>query len=64
MGMCLGRGLRAGMCISILAGGKTPYVLRKRKDGRYTFCGECYIHGAMKGELCPGAEQAIDIWVV
>ncbi len=41
----------------LLEGGAVPYVLRRHKGGdgeetsRFTFCGECYVHGIMKGEL-------------
>ena len=37
--------------VFLLAGGSTPYVLRKRETpGTYTFVGECYTHGIMGGE--------------
>ncbi|KAK4098470.1 hypothetical protein N658DRAFT_476979 [Parathielavia hyrcaniae] len=39
----------------LLEGGAVPYVLRRdkeSKDGaRFVFCGECYVHGVMDGEL-------------
>ena len=41
-----------GDLIVLLAGGCTPYVLRKRgpKVDEYRFVGECYIHGLMNAE--------------
>ncbi|KIW08198.1 uncharacterized protein PV09_01128 [Verruconis gallopava] len=55
--------LRRGMLIWVLGGGRTPYVLRKRKNQSYTFLGECYIHGAMEGQLVPRNETARKIWI-
>jgi hypothetical protein len=35
--------------VAILLGGKTPYILRPNKDN-FTFVGDTYVHGLMKGE--------------
>jgi hypothetical protein len=29
---------------------RQPFAWRKKDDGRYTFVGEYYVHGRMKGE--------------
>ncbi|KAK3934439.1 heterokaryon incompatibility protein-domain-containing protein [Diplogelasinospora grovesii] len=44
---------REGDEVWILERGAVPYVLRQLpgEEGRYVFMGECYIHGAMGGEL-------------
>jgi hypothetical protein len=43
------------MCIGdevcILKGGRVPYILRHAEDGYYNLIGECYVAGAMNGEL-------------
>jgi hypothetical protein len=41
---------RAGDEIVLFPGGHTPFVLRKRENGRYRMVGECFIHGIMSGE--------------
>ncbi|KAI0198683.1 heterokaryon incompatibility protein-domain-containing protein [Astrocystis sublimbata] len=41
---------RRGDLLVIIHGGKTPYIIRKRKDGHFRFVGECYAHGFMHGE--------------
>ena len=45
----------------LLEGGTVPYVLRRTlvEDGseRFVFCGECYLQGAMHGELVEGDVQ-------
>jgi hypothetical protein len=38
-----------GDVIVILDGGDTPFVIRKREEN-WELLGECYVHGAMKGE--------------
>ena len=37
----------------LLAGGKTPYILRPKSTGRYQYIGDAYIQGVMLGELWP-----------
>ena len=41
--------------LALLLGGDMPYALRRTNSDResnvYTFIGECYVHGAMDGEL-------------
>ncbi|KAG7284372.1 hypothetical protein NEMBOFW57_010745 [Staphylotrichum longicolle] len=54
----------------LLEGGAVPYVLRPQKmeDGqeRFMFCGECYVHGAMNGELVRqgGLEDRMQVVVI
>ena len=56
----------------LLEGGAVPYVLRRYRgeDGEetsgYTFCGECYVHGIMDGELVGegGGERALQEVVI
>lgn len=36
--------------VCILAGAKTPVVLRRLDNGHYQFLGEAYVHGIMHGE--------------
>ncbi|KAH3976005.1 hypothetical protein HBH70_046690 [Parastagonospora nodorum] len=43
--------LRLGDEACILRGGKVPYLLREAKEDDYNLVGECYISGAMHGEL-------------
>ncbi|KAK3358843.1 heterokaryon incompatibility protein-domain-containing protein [Lasiosphaeria hispida] len=57
----LGQGpksLREGDEAWILAGGRTPYILRPRQDGRYDLLGEAYVHGAMHGAAVEGVSDA------
>lgn len=42
---------RLGDLIVVIAGGHNAHVLRQRAEaGRYTYIGECYVHGIMDGE--------------
>jgi hypothetical protein len=41
---------RVGDLVVVLATGRVPYVLRPIEGDRYTFVGECYVHGIMDGE--------------
>jgi hypothetical protein len=45
----LGVAMRPGDEIWILFGGRVLYILRPVED-HYTFIGECYVHGYMRGE--------------
>ncbi|CVL07323.1 related to heterokaryon incompatibility protein (het-6OR allele) [Fusarium mangiferae] len=36
--------------VVIIAGGRTPYILRQMSDNQFTFVGEAYVHGIMLGE--------------
>lgn len=40
--------------IVLLAGGRTPYVVREKRNSTWTFIGVCYIHGVMNGEAWDG----------
>jgi hypothetical protein len=50
-------GTMAGDEILLLFGGKTPYVVRKRPSGGYTFLGACYLLGVLSGEALDGLPQ-------
>jgi hypothetical protein len=43
--------IRVGDEACILEGGKVPYILREADNGHCSLVGECYISGAMHGEL-------------
>ncbi|KAH4333998.1 hypothetical protein HBI82_084510 [Parastagonospora nodorum] len=43
--------LRVGDEACVLKGGKVPYILREVTDGHHNLIGECYVSGAMHGEL-------------
>jgi len=49
IGLCP-RETRLNDLLVILDGGKTPYVLRRTRGGRYRFIGECYAHELMEGQ--------------
>jgi hypothetical protein len=42
--------IEVGDILVILYGGQTPYVLRPRDDGCFTFIGEAYTYGYMDGK--------------
>jgi hypothetical protein len=44
------KNMAIGDCLVLLMGGKVPFVLRPRGDV-FELVGECYVHGAMQGEL-------------
>lgn len=39
-----------GDVICIILGSEVPFLLRLGDNGRYTFAGECYVHGFTDGE--------------
>jgi hypothetical protein len=41
--------LEPGDFVSVLLGGKVPFIIRQVKD-KYRLVGECYLHGIMLGE--------------
>jgi hypothetical protein len=43
-------------CVVLLAGGRTPYILRPIGVNEFLFLGEAYIHGMMFGESLRGQE--------
>ncbi|KAE8454201.1 hypothetical protein EG329_005126 [Mollisiaceae sp. DMI_Dod_QoI] len=49
----------AGDCISVLAGGYLPFVLRPMGD-YYRLVGPCYVHGIMNGETWPEDENDLE----
>ncbi|ENH68076.1 Heterokaryon incompatibility protein 6, OR allele [Fusarium oxysporum f. sp. cubense race 1] len=44
-------------CVVLLAGGRTPYILRPIGVNEFMFIGEAYIHGMMFGESLRGQER-------
>ncbi|KAH6991940.1 heterokaryon incompatibility protein-domain-containing protein [Fusarium venenatum] len=41
-------------CVVLLAGGRTPYILRPIGENQFMFIGEAYVHGMMFGETLEG----------
>lgn len=54
--------IREGDIICLMMGGDVPLVLRAdpQDEGRYTFVGECYLHGFMDGEGLVEARSEAD----
>ncbi|KAL8732804.1 MAG: hypothetical protein Q9181_003819 [Wetmoreana brouardii] len=53
---------KPGDRICWLMGGEVPILLRADiTDGKYTLIGECYIHGAMDGEVLVEARRLADL---
>ena len=50
--------------IVIAHGCRTPIIVRKRDDSRYTFLGACYLEDAMFGEACTWAEENADEFIL
>ena len=57
---CITTGGRLGMVpetanfadeVFVFSGGRVPFLLRPRTDGRYTLLGQCYIDNCMDGQL-------------
>lgn len=42
--------VKVGDSLSILLGGRVPYILRRKGENVYNLVGESYVHGLMKGE--------------
>ncbi|KAK5744570.1 hypothetical protein LTR17_001965 [Elasticomyces elasticus] len=49
--------IRIGDQVWILAGGKVPFILRPKVNGRFELVGEAYVHGIMHGEAVRGREK-------
>jgi len=49
MGLCPSIS-RSGDLVVILFGGRTPYILRRGRNGLFRFIGECYVYGLMNAE--------------
>ncbi|KAF2134079.1 hypothetical protein P153DRAFT_363080 [Dothidotthia symphoricarpi CBS 119687] len=47
----------SGDLVVVLHGGRVPYVLRPIGNDYYTFVGDAYIHGMMKGEIFQAIED-------
>ncbi|KAL1838938.1 hypothetical protein VTK73DRAFT_4195 [Phialemonium thermophilum] len=61
------RSTKAGDSVVLLRGGRTAYVLRKggkKRPGIYTFLGEAYVHGLMRGEGVRGGSDLEDFEIV
>ena len=39
-----------GYYVAVLEGARTPFLLKKKKNGCYALIGEAYVHGLMRGE--------------
>jgi hypothetical protein len=48
-----------GDVICIVLGSEVPFLLRPADGGRYTFVGECYVHGCMDGEAFDGLRERV-----
>jgi hypothetical protein len=44
-------GAQVGDEVWILKGGRTPFLLRRHRDGNYQLVGEAFVHGIMFGEI-------------
>ena len=51
-------GAQTGDRVCVFLGGEVPFVLRK-KDDRYKFIGESYVHGIMDEEVMVQLEKGI-----
>jgi hypothetical protein len=51
---------QTGDVIAILFGGEVPFVLRPVDGDKFTFIGECYVHGLMYGEALVEARKEAD----
>jgi hypothetical protein len=66
MGTCGGRmGLapaaaRVGDRVAVLVGCRTPIVLRREGLAGWSVVGECFVHGAMYGEVVPMGETSLE----
>jgi hypothetical protein len=52
---------QAGDVVWVLAGSRTPVLLRKATEGRWKLIGEVYIHGIMHGEVTDWGRPLEDI---
>ena len=60
MGLCHSH-VRAGDRVVLLAGGRTPYILKTKRssNARFRFAGECYLHGRMHGEAMKDPDAGV-----
>ncbi|KJR81168.1 uncharacterized protein SPSK_05058 [Sporothrix schenckii 1099-18] len=49
-----------GYFVAILHGGRTAYVLKKKKNGNYSFVGEAYLHGFMHGQALDDEKYPVE----
>lgn len=59
MGLCPSL-TRRGDQLVVLAGGRTPFVLRDIGHGQFKFVGECYAYGLMHGEAATLLDSSIE----
>lgn len=50
--------------IAILHGARVPFVLRPRRDGKYSLLGQCFYDGAMYGDLADSTDDAAEIFSI
>lgn len=55
---------RTGDHIILLAGGRTPYVVRRCGRGKWKLVGECYVRGIMHGEAWDGENDLTEFTFV
>ncbi|OHF02893.1 hypothetical protein CORC01_01651 [Colletotrichum orchidophilum] len=56
---------RVGDQVWVLAGGKVPYVMRPKEDGKtFLLVGDAYVHGVMDGSWSASSEAVEDVQVV
>lgn len=48
--------VEVGDIVCVFLGGKLPYILRERADGKFRLIGEAYVHGIMYGEAWEAKE--------
>ena len=55
-----------GDAVVVLHGGRTPFVLRRRRDGGdgWTLVGECYVHGIMNGEALQMPDRQEEVFSI
>jgi len=51
---------KEGDFICQLIGCSVPVALRRRDDGRYTYVGDCYVYGKMRGEMIELLEHELE----
>ncbi len=54
---------REGDEVWVLAGGPTPYVLRRLDNGHHKLLGEAYVHGFMYGQATAEPHSCRTLWI-
>lgn len=47
--------------VAVFKGGLVPYILRSSED-KFSFIGDCYVHGIMNGEIMEWEEGRESRW--